>query len=61
VDLTGQPDVVWQFSFHRQAITLEFAHFARISGEDFDSARRTASIAAAAMEDVNPGILKNEY
>ena len=54
--LTGQTDVVGEFRFHRETIAFEFTHFAWISGENFHAASGAASIATAAVQDVDPGI-----
>ena len=53
--------MIGQFCFHRQTIPLEFAHFAGIACEHFDSTGGAAGVAAAAMEDVDAGIFNRKY
>jgi hypothetical protein len=60
-NLTGEAYVVREISFHGQAIALELAHRARIAGENFDTARGAASVAATAMENVDSPILEDKY
>jgi hypothetical protein len=60
-NLAGQPDVGGKVRFNSEPITLEFSHLTRITSQHCDAASSTASIATAAMEDVDAGIFDSEY
>jgi hypothetical protein len=52
--------MVWELGLQGQSISLQLAHFARVSFENLDAAGRTASIPAATMKDVDSGIFNNQ-
>src|SRR5690349_22120364 len=55
-NLTRQPDVWFEFGLHREAIAFEFAHFARVAFEQLDAAGGAASVAAAAVKNIDAGV-----
>jgi hypothetical protein len=52
--------VVCEFSLHGEAIPFEFAHFTRISRENFNPAGRAARVATTAVENIDSGVLDYE-
>jgi hypothetical protein len=60
-NLARQANVVSEVSFHGQTISFQFAHLAGIAGQYLNPAGGATSIAATAVENVDPRILDNEY
>jgi hypothetical protein len=53
--LAGQPHVFWNLIERGELGALNFGHWARVSIQNLDSARRAARITAATMQDIDPG------
>src|SRR5579883_1978181 len=55
-DLAGEPGIRLEVGLAGQALLFGFAHRRGVAGEDLDAAGRAPRVAAATVEDVNPGI-----
>src|SRR6185312_6417937 len=60
-NLAGKPHVRRELGFQRQTVTLKFSHLTRIAFEQFNPASGAASVAAAAMKNVDSGIFNYQY
>src|SRR5215470_17661281 len=60
-NLTREPHVISQFRFDRQPVSFQLTHSTRIALEDFDTASRATSIAAAAVQNVDPCVFNRQY
>lgn len=61
LDLAGQSQVLGAFGEGAKAFPFRACHLAGIAGEDLDAAGCTASIAAAAVQDVDPSVFDTEH
>jgi hypothetical protein len=60
VNLAGQTNVRGEFCFDGETVSFEFAHFAGVAFEEFDATGRAASVAAAAVKNIDAGVFDNE-
>ncbi len=56
-NLAGEPDVWAQARFAGESLLFQGLHRPELAADDLDLAGRTAGVAAAAVQDINPGIL----
>jgi hypothetical protein len=56
-DLTRQPGIRLEIRLPSQPLLFELTHGRRIAGQDLDTTRGAPCVAAATVEDVDPGIL----
>jgi hypothetical protein len=55
-DLAGKPHVLWNLVECGEFVALDVGHWSGIAVENLHSARRAPRIAAAAMQDIDPGV-----
>jgi hypothetical protein len=60
-NLAGQPHVRWEFIERGQLVALDVGHRSGITVENLHSARRAPCIAAAAMQDIDPGVHDGQH
>jgi hypothetical protein len=60
-NLTRQADVISQFGFDGQTISLELTHLAGVSLEHFDPACCAPRVSAAAVKNVYASVFNGEY
>src|SRR5262249_41946013 len=59
-DLAGEPGIRLEVGLAGQSLLFGFAHRRGVAGEDLDAAGRAPRVAAATVEDVDPGILDRQ-
>jgi hypothetical protein len=59
-NLARQAHVVGQLGFHRQTVALELAHLTRVSLKNLNAASGATGITAAAVENINAGVLDDQ-